>query len=148
MLVFGGGVGDFGTFMNDLWSNNGLIPTPIPTPLGAGSDIRVSLYTPHRDLAVDLRVFNTDPATLTVNLFVAVEVAGGYYFYPAFTADPLPLAGPFELPTSDTGFFELWRMYLGEPLAADVPVTWYSALIDANSGGLLGSLGTSTIVLR
>jgi hypothetical protein len=95
-----------------------------------------------------MEVFNREANSYDVTLFVLVEIAGMYYFYPAFTEVPVPLAGPFTLPTVETGFFELWRTNFQTRLPAPMVIGWYSAMIEEGSGALLGDLSFSEVAVQ
>lgn len=113
-----------------------------------GTTIRATFDTSARDLLVEMEVYNRDTNSHVVTIFVIVEIAGAYYFYPNFTDAPAPLAGPFTLPPVETGFFELWRVNLATQLPAPVVIGWYSAMIEEGTGALLGDVSFSEVTVQ
>lgn len=123
--------------------------TPTETPR-ASADALVKMngevFTQGDKLEVSLNIWNTG-ADVEISLYVVLEVAGAYYFYPALTEDAAPVA-TFVLPSgTDTDWFPLWDITFADPIGATIPIAWHSVMVDGG-GNVVGNLNTATATLQ
>lgn len=131
----------------------GPTPTPVgptPTPPAGDADALIRLnqttYTQGDTMKVDLNIFN-NAADVDISLYVVLEVAGAYYFYPALDENAAPVAS-FTLPSGTaTDWFELWQLSFADPIGATIPVSWHSVMVDG-SGNVVGNLNTASATLQ
>lgn len=98
-------------------------------------------------LTVDLAVTNHG-AEVTVDGYAAVELAGGFYFYPQFTSNVHTFISGVTLPAGlVVPRFELLRLPFGAPLGTRVPLTWYVVFLDSGTGRLHSEVVVSRVEL-
>ncbi len=84
------------------------------------------------------------PIPLPVDLYVVVEILGGFYFWPEFSTAPIPLN--FTMPENIDVSVELLS-YTWEEIPAAMDLTWYRAFVDPDSM-FLYSLDMMTVKLK
>lgn len=125
-------------------------PTRTPVPLPSYALELDAQFGSERILRVSWRHHNGTSTALSVAGYLAVEVAGVFYFAPGFSTSATPVQS-FTWPAQMSGWSgwdELVTLPLIDPLDQPVALTWYAAFLNQSSGQLLGSLAQDTVVLR
>jgi hypothetical protein len=94
------------------------------------------------DMTLRARVTN-GPVDTPVDLYIVLEILGGYYFWPAFTPDVTPLG--FTMPANIDVTFDLFA-YTWDEIPMILQLNWYGAFVDPQSMYLY-SLDTLSVLL-
>lgn len=121
-------------------------PTPLPGEVTLGFDVQASVVGKDQKLDLYYSAKNTSGESFGTDLYVGVEVNGGFYFYPTFTTWAQPATNIWLFPGLDTGMAQFDQLTL--PLLHTMfPVTWYAALVRGDTGQLAGELQVVPITL-
>lgn len=132
-------------------TKDGATLTITPDPIGPSDDAGLEIWAEftNRVHTVDLRVFNNTSSNINMQLWVALDIAGQFLFFPAFSEVPSPVVPAVDFPANvDLGRFNLFTLPIPDALGADVPVTWYGLIIDLGNGNVVGELESSTCTLN
>lgn len=99
-------------------------------------------YYASDDMLVKTRV-TSGPVALPVDLYIALEVYGTFYFWPSFSTDIIPLS--FTMPANIDYTFELFA-YTWDVIPATMTLTWYGVFVDPQSSYLY-SLDSLSMIL-
>lgn len=116
--------------------------TPTPTPTSTPEPRWLTLeatYASAQSLDLSAQVTNLGSTPLAATLYVAVEIAGSFFFHPTYTTNPTPAATYNLQALETTGTVALLNLPLQDPISPPVQVTWYGAIVD-NTGNLVGEL--------
>ena len=99
-------------------------------------------YYASDEMLVKARV-TSGPVSLPVDLYVALELYGGFYFWPAFSTDVVPIS--FTMPSGIDVSFDLFS-YTWDTIPAAMTLTWYGVFVEPQSM-FLYSLDSLSMIL-
>lgn len=122
-------------------------PSPTPTPNAYKVDIDIYPRWEGREVVVDVRLFNIRSVEANVTVYVAIEIAGVYYFMPSFTEYLESYSRRILAPNYDSGKEEILRLLIEDNIVPPLQVNWYACLIDNVTGALFGDLAPAPFTL-
>lgn len=127
--------------------------TSEPTATPTGSPVSISLRTNQSDyrqtdtLRVFWQMWNRTSTRRDVDVYLAAEVAGQFYFHPSYSTWAEPAEQLSLLPNTTLPEVEVLSLFLKDAIPGEVPLTWWAAMLERSNGQLLGDLPSAPIRL-
>ncbi|MGB3975320.1 MAG: hypothetical protein WBM02_02330 [bacterium] len=132
----------FGNYIEYLFMSNPTSSASLPAIPTIDLLSNQKAYYKGDDMAIRARVTN-GPYAVPVDLYVVLELLGGYYFWPTFTTDFAPIS--FTMPQNIDLTLDLFT-YTWEEIPMVLELNWYGAILDPQSW-FLYSMDTLSVLL-
>jgi hypothetical protein len=127
-------------------------PTPTPTAGDAGFKVLVNgsetavTVNSGDSMSLQIAAWNHTGADVTVDIWIAVDIGGAFYFWDDFSTDAHAWVPGIAVPDGlDLPATEIWS-FLNEGVGG-LTVTWYGAFLDG-TGNIVGALSTVPCTLN